>query len=44
MNGVVRFSELSDMAEFLRLFAGSTAVFVAGKDGQGWYVEFTGGY
>jgi hypothetical protein len=44
MHGKIYFETVTELAEFLKEFTGSTAIFKAGKclDGT-WELEFTGG-
>jgi hypothetical protein len=44
MNGKIKFDTLTELAEFLKGFTGSTAIFNVFKDGKGWTLEFLGGF
>jgi len=44
MNGTIDFDNLQELAEFLKHFTGSTALFKAYKNGSGWRLELTGGF
>jgi len=46
MNGKIKFDELSDLAEFLKHFTGSSAIFEVRQDmtTKRWILEFTGGF
>jgi hypothetical protein len=45
MNGTITFDNISDLAEFLKDFAGSTAIFKVEKHNETkWVLTFTGGY
>lgn len=45
MNGKIYFYDLKQLAEFLREFTGSTAIFEVKQEGTGrWVLEFTGGF
>lgn len=43
MNGKIYFNSLTELAEFLRQFSGSTATFEVTKGNQ-WVLEFLGGF
>ena len=44
MNGKIYFADAAALAEFLKEFTGSTAVFKVVPDDSGYMLEFTGGY
>jgi hypothetical protein len=44
MNGNIYFNTTQELAEFLRHFTGSTAVFEVVGYGGGWKLTFTGGF
>ena len=44
MYGKITFDAIEDMAEFLRWFQGTTAIFESYKDGDKWILEFKGGF
>ena len=45
MHGTITFPDLAALAEFLRQFTGSTAVFTVREGARGtWVLEFTGGF
>jgi hypothetical protein len=44
MNGKIEFTSLEQLAEFLKAFTGSTAIFRVCETGSGWVLEFTGGF
>ena len=50
MNGTITFNSIEEMAQFLKEFVGSTAVFEAYRCDRGfdnscvWVVEFKGGF
>jgi hypothetical protein len=46
MNGVIKFNDLNQLADFLKAFTGSTAIFEVRQceTTKRWILEFTGGY
>jgi hypothetical protein len=45
MDGTITFWDLSQLAEFLKEFTGSTAKFTVTQDGSNrWVLTFTGGF
>lgn len=45
MNGIIKFSDLNQLAEFLQAFVGSTAIFeVYQNNDKDWVLRFTGGF
>jgi len=45
MNGTIIFGSISELAEFLKEFAGSTAVFEVHRyNDRSWILTFTGGF
>jgi len=45
MNGKIYFNTTEELADFLKAFTGSTAVFESRRETNGkWVVEFLGGY
>lgn len=44
MNGTITFSNLTDLALFLKEFTGSTATFEVHEVGRSWVLEFKGGF
>jgi hypothetical protein len=44
MYGKITFKTAKELAEFLKEFTGSTAVFNVTKQGNDWIMEFNGGY
>jgi hypothetical protein len=45
MNGTINFDTLTELADFLKAFTGSTAIFEVMKSGSNrWKLVFLGGY
>lgn len=43
MHGTITFNTISDLADFLREFTPSTALFTVTQRGNVWVLQFTGG-
>lgn len=44
MHGKIYFTDIKDLAEFLKEFQGSTACFEVSKNNSQWVLTFNGGY
>ena len=44
MNGTIEFNDVKSLAEFLKYFTGSTAVFKVVESHNCWLLTFTGGF
>jgi hypothetical protein len=44
MNGTIFFDDTEKLVEFLRIWTGQTAIFTVHPNGDGWKLQFTGGF